>query len=152
MTRPSPSRGIPYNFNGDQFRNAIRFVFEMATDPISENAILFHFEPVITNNSHADGDKVPFDPRMAPVRQNRPAVRVPCDVEFTAASATPTEFGSVIPAKVTVLLLDGDYQQVAESTYITVNGDRYNRQFEAPSFGLFDVGLHTLVFQAENEI
>lgn len=152
MATPRPTRGIPYAFSGAKFRNAIQFVFEMAADPVINNQILFHFEPVITNSSHADGDKVPFDPRQAPVRTARAPVRVPCDVEFTASSDVPTEFGTVIPAKLTVLLLDSDYAQVAEAAYVTMNGDRYNRQYEPPSFGLFDVGLHYLVFQAENEI
>lgn len=152
MATPLSSRAIPYAFNGAQFRNAIQFVFEMAADPVLADQILFHFEDVVTNTSHADGDRVPFDPRMAPTVTTHAPVRVPCDVEFTAGSDVPTEFGTIIPAKLTVLLLDVDYEQVKDAAYVTMNGDRYNRLFEQPSFGLFDVGLHTLVFQAENEI
>lgn len=150
MATPSP-RGIPYQFSGPEFRNAIRFVMEMAEDPAETNQLRFHFLPVVTNASHADGDKVPFDPTKAPVKAAPPPVKVPCVTEFTPATDVPTEFGTVIPAKVTCMLLDGDYQQVKNAAYITMNGDRYNRMYEQPSFGLFDVGIHTLVFQAENE-
>jgi hypothetical protein len=152
MATPNPSRGIAYNFNAATFRNAIRFVFEMETDPDADNALTFHFEPTITYAGRGDSDKVPFDPAQAPTTIVPVPIRVPCDVTFTAASDTPTSFGTVIPAKVTVLLLDEDYAQVKDATYIVVNGDKYNRLFVPPSSGLFDVGLHEIVFQAENEM
>lgn len=152
MAKPNSSRGISYNFNAATFRNAIRFVFEMEADPEVGNQILFHFEPVIVFTGRADGDRVPFDPAQSAITTTPDPVTVPCDITFTTASDTPTSFGEVIPAKVEVLLLDLDYEQVANATYVTVNGDRYNRLYEPPSSGLFDVGLHKIVFQAENEI
>lgn len=152
MATPDSSRGISYQFNGDVFRNAIQFVFEMAEPPEEGLAIMFHFPDVTTVDAPSDGDLVPFDPAERFVRSTRAPVHVPCNVEFASASDEPTAFGSVVPAKVKVLLLDEDYVKVKDASFVVVNGDRYNRQLEEPSFGLFDVGLHTMVFIAENEL
>lgn len=151
MAIPNASRRIPYQFSAATFRNAIGFAFEMGTAPETGTEIIFHFSPTVTVADPADGDLVPFDPAKAPTKVTKAPVHVPCDVEFVAASDSPTAFGDVIPAKVKVLLLDVDYVTVADCSYVIVNGDRYNRSYEQPNFGLFDVGLHTLVFVAENE-
>lgn len=151
MATPDPSRGIAYTFNADTFRNAIRFAFEMEADPDVDNRLTFHFGPTVAFTGNADGDKVPFDPNEAPITTTPAPINVPCDVQFTAATDAPTSFGTVIPAKVKVLLLDEDYEQVKDAAFVVMNGDRYNRQYIPPSSGLFNVGLHEMVFQAENE-
>jgi hypothetical protein len=152
MAKPLPSRNIPYQFNGDRFRNAIRFVFEMGAPPEDGIGLVFHFSDTVTFTGPSDSNVVPFDPTQAATRETRTPVTVPCDVEFVSASEQPTAFGGIIPAKLKVLLLDDDYEKVADAIFVVMNGDRYNRQYEEPSFGLFDVGLHTMVFQAEDEI
>jgi hypothetical protein len=151
VAKPDPTLGIPYQFNADAFRTAIRFVFEMAEPPEQERAVTFHFADTVAFNGPADGEQVPFDPAETIVRTTPAPVRRPCDVEFVKASDEPTAFGIVIPAKVKVTLLDVDYEDVKEATFIIVNGDRYLRHYEPPAYGLFDVGLHEMVFIAENE-
>lgn len=151
MATPNPSRGIPYQFNGPVFRNAIRFVFEMAAPPLTGDQLMFHFTAAVAFAGFSDGDQVPFNPAEIVTRTIPPPVSVPCDVEFTPAADTPTAFGTVVPAKIKVLLLDEDYLLVEDASYVVSNGDRYNRQFLPPSFGLFDVGLHEMMFVAENE-
>lgn len=152
MATPAASRGIPYQFNAAKFRNAIQFVFEMAAPPEAGIGLMFYFTDVVTPDAPYDGDLVPFDPAESFVRTTRPPISVPCDVEYVSAGEEPTAFGSVIPSKLKVLLLDEDYVKVADTTFVVMNGDRYNRSFEEPSFGLFDVGLHTIVFVAEDEV
>lgn len=149
MAIPSASRHIPYNFRADTFRNAIRFVFEMETS--TEQAPLFYFAETVTTPGTHDGETVPFDPTQPIVRTVRAPVTVPCDVTFDKAADEPTAFGVVIPSKVTVLLLDEDYEQVRDAIYVIIQGERYNRNYEVPDFALFDVGVHQLVFIAENE-
>lgn len=152
MATPNPARRIPYQFNGDKFRNAIQFVFEMAYPPEAGIGIVFYFPDTTTYTGPADSDYVPFDPAQAAVVTTKAPVTVPCDVAFTSAADTTTAFGAVNASRVKVLLLDEDYQSVQDASYVVVNGDRYNRDYEEPSFGLFDVGLHTIVFVAENEL
>jgi hypothetical protein len=152
MATPPKAYGIPYQFNADRFRNAIRFVFEMEQPPEFARRITFHFEDVITYTGRQDGERVPFDPTQSVVRTTPTPITVPCDVQFKNQSDEPTAFGTVVPAKVTVLLLDVDYVKVKDASYVHINGDKYLRHFEEPAFGLFDVGLHTMVFVAENEL
>jgi hypothetical protein len=152
VATPDASRNISYQFDADKFRNAIRFVFEMAEPPENGLEVMFHFVDVITVPGIADGDQVPFDPNVTPTRVTKAPLNVPCQVEFLAASDTPTAFGTIVPAKLKILLLDVDYLLVSTASFVVLNGDRYNRQYEEPSTGLFDVGLHTMVFVAENEL
>jgi hypothetical protein len=152
VATPAAGRNIPYQFPADAYRNAIRFVFEMETDPDADNRITFYFENTVTYGGAADSDKVPFDwTQSATVTASDP-VNVPCDIEFVGAPDEPTAFGSVVASKIKVLLLDEDYDQVKDATYVILNGDRYKRDYEQPSFGLFTVGLHTIVFTAEDEV
>lgn len=144
-------RGIRYQFDAAKFRNAIGFVFEMETPPVPTEQIYFHFRDAKSVVGPADSDYVPFDPTQAPTKVTRPPVHVPCDVAFTPAGDALTAFGELVPAKVKVLLLDTDYAKVKDAIYVMVNGDRYDKLFEEPSFGLFQVGLHTIVYQASNE-
>jgi hypothetical protein len=151
VATPSPGRGIPYQFNGPAFRNAIRFVNEMAAPPLPADQLVFHFTAAVAFAGYSDGDQVPFNPAEAVTRTIPAPISVPCSVEFTPAADVPTAFGTVVPAKIKVLLLDEDYLLVADASYVVSDGDRYNRQFVPPSFGLFDVGLHEMTFVAENE-
>lgn len=153
MAIPPASYGIPYRqFNAAAFRNAIRFVFEMEQPPETGLRITFHFEDIITYTGRQDGERVPFDPTQSVIRTTPTPVTVPCDVTFKSQGDEPTAFGTVVPAKVNVLLLDVDYQKVKTASYVYINHDKYLRHFEEPAFGLFDVGLHTMVFVAENEV
>jgi hypothetical protein len=147
----TPDINIPYSFPAATFRNAMRFVFEMAADPNEDNQLMFHFSTAITFLGHSDGDKVPFDPTSTVTRVVKDPIRVPCDIAFITASDVPTSFGQVVPAKLKVTLLDEDYELVENAAYVVMNGDRYNRLMVPPSYGLFEVGLHEMIFQAENE-
>lgn len=150
MAIPS-KRGIAYQFNGPTFRNAIRFVFEMETSNDPNSAITFHFDDTVSFTGPRDGDDVPFDPRTPVVRTQHTTVRVPCDVEFQKAGDEPTAFGVVVPAKVKVTLLDQDYEKIKGASYVTVGGDRYAYHYEQPDYALFDVGIHEILYTAENE-
>lgn len=152
MAKPPASYGIPYQFDAARFRNAIRFVFEMEQPPEPGLRITFFFDDTVTYGGPKDSENVPFDPNQAPTRVSRTPVSVPCDVTFKNQNDEITPFGTVVPARIHVLLLDVDYIQVKDASFCVINGDRYLRHYEEPSFGLFDVGLHTLVFTAENEL
>ena len=138
-------------FRPDLFREKIRYVFEMAKPPEADQQLWFHFTGTVNFAGPADGDSVPFDPDEAITRTVRAPLQRPCDVEFTKASDDPTAFGTIIPAKITVTLLDEDYDDVKEASFVVMGGDKYLRVYEPPSYGLFSVGLHTMVFVAENE-
>jgi hypothetical protein len=149
MAIPDKSLAISYQFNGDRFRNAIRFVFEMETD--ADQQIMFHFTDVVHFVGPSDGDAVPFNPAEAITRTTHAPVTAPCDVEFVQTSDVSTAFGVVIPTKLQVTLLDEDYETIKDATFATIGGERYIRDYERPSSALFDVALHIITFVAENE-
>jgi hypothetical protein len=143
--------GTKRGFNANKFREKIRFVFTMEAPPEEDRQLTFHFTSTIDIVGPADGDSVPFDPTEPVTRTTRPPLKRPCDVQFVQVADEGTTFGVVVPAKLKVLLLDEDYDDVKDASFVIMNGDRYLRHYEPPSFGLFDVGLHEMVFIAENE-
>lgn len=143
--------GTNTSFNAAAFRNSIRFAMNMGTPPAGADQLTFFFNPTRVTSAVRDGEGVPFDPSATVTSTPRTPVRRPCAVEYLDASDEPTAFGSVLPAKVRVTLLDEDFRAVRDADYIVVSGDRYLRHHVPPAFGLFDVGVYQMVFQAENE-
>jgi hypothetical protein len=144
--------GTSGSFNASAFRSAIRFAMDMGAPPATGDRLTFHWNPTATTVASKDGEGVPFDPAATITRTTPPPVTAPCAVEFHDATGEPTPFGVVIPSKVSVVLLDEDYCAVKTADYVVIAGDKYIRSHEPPSVGLFDVGVHTIVYIAENEL
>lgn len=144
--------GTQRGFDAEKFRTAIRFVFEMAAPPDEDRQLTFHFTEEVSFTGPADGDSIPFDPGEAVTRTVRPPIQRPCDVEFIRATDEITAFGVVVPSKIKVTLLDDDFEDVKDASFVVVNGDKYLRHYQPPAYGLFDVGLHEMIFVAENEV
>lgn len=143
--------GTDSGFNSLEFRNAIHQAMHMGAAPDPANQVAFHFPSVLTFNAPADGADVPFDPAATVTSTAPPPVRVDCAVEYLDAENQPTPFGMLAATRLAITLLDVDYEQVKDASYVVVAGDRYNyRRTEAPA-GLFDVGLFVMHFIAESE-
>lgn len=138
-------------FDAARFRSAIRFVFTMAEPPSTVDQLVFHWNPTSTSAGPKSGDGVPFNPTQAITTTTPPTVKRPYLVEYVDAAGEPTPFGKVIPSRVRVWLLDGDYDDVKTADYVVISGDRYERDHEEPSYGLFDVGIHCCTYSAMNE-
>lgn len=144
--------GTNSSFNADKFRTAIRFAMTMGAPPAADDQLIFCWNPTVTTAATRDGEGVPFDPAATITRTTPTPVTKPCAVEFVDAAGDPTAFGVVIPTKVKVVLLDEDYAAVKTADFVVLGGDKYIRSHEPPATGLFDVGAHTIVFVAENEL
>lgn len=144
--------GTNSSFNADKFRTAIRFAMTLGTPPATGDQLTFHWNPTVTTGAAKDGEGVPFDPAATITRSSRAAITKPCAVEFVDAADEPTAFGLVIPSKVKVTLLDEDYNAVKDADFVVITGDKYVRSHEPPSLGLFDVGVHSVIYTAENEL
>lgn len=143
--------GTNPRFNSTAFRTGIRFVFNMAAPPLSNEQVFFYFpSQLIYNSTSLDGEGVPFDPAATVTRQVPAPVQVPCGVGFTDTSGQQIDFGLVIPAKLEITLLDEDYQQVEGCSYVVVRGEKYNYVNTEPPTGLFDVGIYALHFVSES--
>jgi len=143
--------GSSTRFNAAGFRTAIRSVMEMGAPPKVEDRLTFHFDRTTAISGSTDSEGVPFDPAASMEVTTKPDLRVPCAVEYVNATDEPTRFGVVVPTRLKVTLLDEDYARVKDASSVTMGGDRYLRHAEPPAVGLFNVGVHEMVFVAENE-
>ena len=138
-------------FDAAAFRTAIQFVYTMAEAPVSGDQIAFYGPSTLVYSAPVDDEDVPFDPASTVVRVDPQPIHVPCGVEYFDNQGQEIAFGFVTPSRLAITLLDEDYQLVKDAIFVVLGGDRYNfRRCEPPS-GLFDVGLFTVHYSAENE-
>lgn len=139
-------------FDGRQFRDAIKFVYNMAAPPRSEEQAAFYKDSSLVYTGTVDDDNVPFDPSSTVQRVVPPPVHVPCGIEYLDAEGQPVPFGTVTASRLLLTLLDEDYLKVKDSAYVVLGGEKYLYQRTEPPTGLFDVGLYTMHFRSENEL
>lgn len=139
-------------FNSAGFREAIRFVYDMAAPPSSEEQATFYGPATLVYTGSVDDDEVPFNPETTVVRQPAEGVKVPCGIEYRDAEGQPVPFGTHTASRLVVTLLDQDYARIRGCAYVVVGGEKYLYRRTQPPTGLFDVGLYTLHFTAENEL
>ena len=152
--------GTNASFNATEFRDAIHFAMQMGTPPDATIAPVFVFPPGAVTywkngaevlNPPLDRDGFPFDPEIEKVVVPAKRVSVPCAVEYVKADADELPVGSFRPIKAIVTLLDVDYAQVAGCRSMIANSDTYAYGYEPGAAGLFEVGIHTIVFYAIQE-
>lgn len=143
--------GTNDGFDADVFREGIRFAQEMAAPPLESEQVAFYRPTQLVYNVPVDDDNVPFDPDATVTRVTPAPVRVACSVEFQDAAGHATVFGDIAATRVVVTLLDEEYEQVKDATYIVLGGEKWVYSRTRPPSGLFDVGLYSIVFIAEND-
>lgn len=144
-------------FNADDFRKGIRFVMAMGAPPATEEQALFIKESQLVYNlpggaeAYVDQEGVPFDPTTTVTRTQPPPVKVLCAVEYFDANGIPTNFGEITPSRAEIVLLDEEYKRVKSCIAVILKGERFvYKSTEFPA-GLFDVGVYTMHFTAEDE-
>lgn len=144
-------------FNAKAFRDGIHFVMKMAEPPVESEAALFLKPSQLVYNlpdgstAYVDQEGVPFDPQTTVTRLQPPAVKVLCAIEYFDANGIPTDFGLVTPSRASITLLDQEYAQVHDCVAVVLKGEKYvYRHTEFPT-GLFDVGVYTMHFVAEDQ-
>jgi hypothetical protein len=158
---PDPSLGISAGFDSQGFREAIRFAMQMGTPPEEARRPKFIKRSNLRTFWKA-GVELSAPPRMG--RNNEPLdpeveVRVTppqeftvdCAVEIDTADADELPVGSFRPTKAVVTLLDEQYAEIEGCKELVYNGDRYLYGYEPENTGLFDVGVHTIIFYALDE-
>lgn len=143
--------GSNTDFNAAEFRQAIVFAMTMGAAVDAGERVTFHFPSTLVYAGSADGAQVPFDPDATVVSSTPAPVQVSCAIEYFDAENQPTEFGLLAPTRLTITLLDDDYDEVADASYVVVHGDRYNYRRTEPPSGLFEVGIYTMHFTSQNE-
>lgn len=158
--------GFPTGFDSQGFRQAIHFAMQMGAPPDQERRVRFlkkstvpvqYFKggtqlfPPPLGTLRLDRDGNPLDPEVEVVETADEALYPDCAVEVDRADADELPVGNFRPTKLIVTLLDNEYDQVQGCKELVYNGDRYIYGYEPEANGLFDVGVHTMIFYALNE-
>jgi hypothetical protein len=143
--------GSSASFDGAAFRDAIRQVMELAAPVNQSDQAVFHFASERSSTAPTDVTGTPFDPSATVTSTAKSSVSLDCVIEYVDIEDDPTHFGLLSPSKIRILLLDEEYVQVAGCQYVVVAGNKYiYRRTDVP-VGLYDVGIYTMHFVAENE-
>lgn len=144
--------GTSPDFDGSGFRDAIHEVMLMGAPPTESERAKFFWAKTLVYNTPVDDNGVPFDPDATVTSTQPDPVSVPCGIEYFDAQDQPVVFGSVTASRLAITLLDEDYDKVKGCAWVTVGGERYFYKRTQPPAGLFDVGVYTMHFTAENEL
>lgn len=153
--------GTNAGFDATAFRDGITFAMQMGTPPDLDVSAVFVFADgpgvVYTKNNvvvatpKLDRDGYPFDPDIKRTLTAGARVRVNCAIEMVKADQEEIPVGSFRPVKAIVTLLDVDYAQVKGCKEMILNGDTYAYGYEPGALGMFEVGVHQMIFYAVQE-
>lgn len=144
--------GTNGGFNPNAFRTGIRFAMTMGAPPDAAEQATFYFPTQLIYTGPVDDDGIPFDPNQLATRTQPPNVKVPCAVEYTDSNGDATNFGIIVPARAKIILLDEEYDLVKTCSGVILRGEKFiYRSTEMPN-GLFDVGVYTMIFVAEDAV
>ncbi len=133
----------------------MRFVMNMGAPVVTDDQATFVFPSQLIYNTADTGDHdgagVPFNPSIPVTRTPPKMVKVPCAVEYFDAEGVMTDFGMIAASRAQVTLLDEDYAKVEGCVAVILAGERFVYQKTEFPTGLFDVGLYTMHFTAEND-
>ena len=148
-------------FDAAGFRSAIRFAMTMGAPPDPARQAKFVFPSAgktywkndveITTPPRVDREGKPLDPEIEIVEVPPVEVSVTCAVEITRADADELPVGRFRATKAIVTILDQEFAQINGCKELVFNLDRYVFGYSQYGLGMFDVGVHTLVFYALDE-
>jgi len=168
--------GFPTSFDADAFRNAITGAMQMGTPTLASGApdpekraifikkasgktykdsvgtLIWEPGDPLASKPRTDRDGRPFDPtiRVDDVEPER-VTDADVAVEIERADADEIPVGNFRDTKAVVTVLDETYTKIQGCRELLFNGDRYLYGYEPDNVGLFNVGVHTLIFYAVDE-
>lgn len=161
MATPDAALGINAAFDSEGFRNAIKFAMQMGAPPDPDKRPKFVRRSTartywkddieLTEPPRMGRDNEPLDPDIEVRTAADEVVEVDCAIEIDLADADELPVGNFRETKATVTFLDVDYAQIDGCKEMTYNGDRYVYGYEPEAPGLFDVGVHSIIFYCLDE-
>lgn len=134
-------------FDPQVFRDNIHFAMQLGLPQKTEDRPTFYFREVrsFPVGTVLDSEGSPLDPRIAPVVTTTPPVQVPCAVEFQADGTDNQGLvGTFRDSKVTLTLLDVDFEKVRDAIEVALGQVKYNISFLAPPIGLGQATVYQL--------
>lgn len=115
-----------------------------------DRATFFVPREVAETAAPSDISGVPFSPTIQRVA-NLSRVQVACVVDFFDAQGVVETFGTTSPTRIKLTLLDAEWQQVKEFSYVVAGGDKYIRAKVQPPIALGTIDVWEVWANAENE-
>jgi hypothetical protein len=149
--------GTPVGFNASEVRAGIHLAMQFGESPLPAKRVVFYvplLSVMLPPAYPVDSDGVPFNPVTPFVPKPYDEITVLCAVEYLPAERDPVidQAGSgVHRSRVLITLLDTEFDLVHDADFITIDGDKYLRDWEAPPIGLGPIGVYQVRFTAEDE-
>lgn len=143
---------VPPSFDEARVLEGIKKAMGFGEPTRTEDKVTFYFNARSTPVGEVDEEGVPFDPadRVTNTREDE-AVIVDCAVEYQDRAAQTETFGVYIPARVILTLLDPDWQQVKDFSFVKAGGDIYHRSTVEPPVALGSIDVWSVICLAEGE-
>lgn len=141
---------IPPGFNAARVIDGIHKAMGFGEPNQAADVATFYFPELGTVAGTADEDGVPFDPDLHPDLTN-PSVKVYCAIEYADRGDETETFGTANRARITLTLLDPDYQQVKGFAYVTVGGVKYAYRDTAKPDALGSIDVWTVTAETGDQ-
>lgn len=143
---------VPPSFNEARVLEGLKKAMGFGEPTRAEDKVTFYFNAPSTPVGGVDEEGVPFDPsdRTTNTREGETKV-VDCVVEYQDRAPQTETFGVYIPARVILTLLDPDWQQVKDFSYVKAGGDIYHRSTVEPPVALGSIDVWSVICLAEGE-
>ena len=127
----------------------------MPADPNEQ--LVWHINPVVSFENQDPAIK-PYDWSATPVVDqpgdpDHPSGIVAVDyaLEFAATGGGESEVGRFDQSRLTVTVLDNEYEQIKNADYAMIGRVYYEIKFVAPPVGLFDVTVYQIFLVARDQ-
>jgi len=104
-----------------------------------------------TTTGAVDESGVPYDPEFRPTPGPLVKRQVACAVEYYSSEGKLENLGLIQPSRVTITLLDPDYQQIKGFEYVVIGGVKFLYRKVEPPLALGTLDVWTVHATAEDE-
>ncbi|GAB3863342.1 hypothetical protein GCM10028801_30740 [Nocardioides maradonensis] len=147
------SKYAPSSFNRPTVRAGLLKAMGFGEPNSMADKVTFYFPTRATTTESADQDGVPFDPSVRVEDQSPTSKAVSCALEFIDWQGQVVEPGSVKPTRIRLTLLQEEWAQVKDFTYVTAGGanERYARDYVQPTIALGSIDVVQVLCRAQDE-
>lgn len=146
---------IPPGFDADAVLAGLHKAMGFGEPTRTDDKATFFFPKTRTSTpsgASADQDDIPFDVTVPVVAaDSHPKATVACAVEYVDATEIVTTAGDVTPSKIVITILDPEWQQVKDFSFVVAGGDKYIRGRVEPPVALGSIDVWTVHCTAEDE-
>lgn len=142
---------IPPGFNSARVVEGLHKAMGFGEPTRTSDKATFYFPKRRDIGDATDEEGVPFDPTVQAEDVSKPALRLPCSVEYFQRGDVIESFGTIQSDRIKITLLDPEYQRIKGFAYVTAGGDKYVYRSTQPPDALASIDVWTVWAVAEDE-